>query len=162
MQSRIQRKSQTEPSKFVGNKYLSKPQLEKKASSLAAEKVDLQRKIKSMEKKVKHMLEAESVKVSPEQLSVIDKIIDENKDTLLKFLPEGSFSRLLWEQQVKAHTTPKRQMRWHPDLLRWAIAIHSKSPAAYRTIRDSGFMRLPHPNTLFSYTLCAAQNRHCS
>ncbi|KAJ8043213.1 hypothetical protein HOLleu_10202 [Holothuria leucospilota] len=43
-------------------------------------------------------------------------------------------------------------MRWHPDVIRWAIAIELKPSSENKLLRDSGFMFLPHPNTLNTYT----------
>lgn len=43
-------------------------------------------------------------------------------------------------------------MRWHPAIIKWAFAIHSKSASAYRVLRNSGFLQLPHISTLYRYT----------
>ncbi|KAJ8039086.1 hypothetical protein HOLleu_16697 [Holothuria leucospilota] len=32
---------------------------------------------------------------------------------------------------MEAASKPAKQMRWHPAVLRWAVAIHTKSAAAY-------------------------------
>jgi hypothetical protein len=45
-----------------------------------------------------------------------------------------------------------KQMRWHPAVIRWCVAMHSKSASAYNLMRSSGFLQLPHPSTLHRYT----------
>ena len=37
-------------------------------------------------------------------------------------------------------------------MIRWCIALHTKSSGAYEMIRESGFLSLPHSNTLRDYT----------
>ena len=43
-------------------------------------------------------------------------------------------------------------MRWHPTIIKWCIALHEKSPAAYKTLRNSCFIKSPHVSTLAAYT----------
>jgi hypothetical protein len=43
-------------------------------------------------------------------------------------------------------------MRWHPMMVRFAILVHSQSPAAYRTLRELGVIKLPAESTLRDYT----------
>ncbi|KAK7105303.1 hypothetical protein V1264_016704 [Littorina saxatilis] len=43
-------------------------------------------------------------------------------------------------------------MWWHPMMLRLAILLHSKSPAAYDTLRKTGILKLPGSSTLREYT----------
>ena len=42
--------------------------------------------------------------------------------------------------------------RWHPMLIRYALLLHSQSPAAYRTIRNTGILKLPGETTLRAFT----------
>ncbi|PIK36055.1 hypothetical protein BSL78_27120 [Apostichopus japonicus] len=53
---------------------------------------------------------------------------------------------------MEAASKPAKQMRWHPAVLRWAIAIHMKSASAYSIVREAGYLSLPHPSTLYKYT----------
>ena len=43
-------------------------------------------------------------------------------------------------------------MRWHPAVIRWCIAIQSKSASAYNGLREAGFLLLPHESTSKQYT----------
>ncbi|XP_022110829.1 uncharacterized protein LOC110990245 [Acanthaster planci] len=46
-------------------------------------------------------------------------------------------------------------MKWHPAVIRWCIALQNRSSSAYNLIRQTGFIRLPHPSTLHPYSLFA-------
>ena len=50
---------------------------------------------------------------------------------------------LFMEEQLKANTGPKKSMRWHPFIIRWALGLKSKSTSAYRFLRKSGLIALP-------------------
>ena len=41
--------------------------------------------------------------------------------------------------------------RYHPQLIRFALSIHGKSPSAYRELRDSGALILPSERVLRDY-----------
>ncbi|XP_022111383.1 uncharacterized protein LOC110990613 [Acanthaster planci] len=62
-----------------------------------------------------------------------------------------TLARLLWEQQ-KESALKDKQMRWHPAIIRWCIALRSRSSSAYNLIRQTGFIRLPPPSTLHPYS----------
>lgn len=91
--------------------------------------------------------------VTVEDESTHDKLADilsHAREDLGKWLPEGSHAKLVWEQRIQEiQAKDKRQMRWYPDISR-AIALHSKSAAAYRVIRESEFLVLPHPIALYT------------
>ena len=38
--------------------------------------------------------------------------------------------------------------RYHPQVIRFALSLHGKSPSAYRELRDSGFLVLPSERIL--------------
>ena len=42
-------------------------------------------------------------------------------------------------------------MKWHPVMIRWCISIYLKSSGAYEQLENSGFLKLPHKNTLSKY-----------
>ena len=103
-----------------------------------------------MTEKLSSLLKSEGVVVDDGDSQKLSSLLD-NCSEIASIFPDGSYDKLLWEQQLEANKKSK-QMRWHPDFIRWAIAIQSKSSSAYRLMRDSGFMVLPHPNTLYIYT----------
>ena len=64
---------------------------------------------------------------------------------------QDQFFEVLLKDQAKAPTTPSRQMRWHPLVIKWCLRVYSKSHALYDDIRDSGFLKLPSGRTLSDY-----------
>lgn len=61
-------------------------------------------------------------------------------------------AKMFWEEQVKAFSKKDRGMRWHPMMIRLAILLHCQSPSAYRTLRDTGVLKLPGESTLRDYS----------
>ena len=60
---------------------------------------------------------------------------------------EGSFIKVLWEQQLDYHTRAKKQgMRWHPLIVRFALNLKYLSSNAYKAV--NGFISLPSERTL--------------
>jgi hypothetical protein len=59
--------------------------------------------------------------------------------------------RFFWQQQMKLLQTGKMARRYHPQIIQFALSLHSKSPAAYRELRDSGALILPSEHILRDY-----------
>ena len=97
------------------------------------------------------MVEGEGEEIPQQQDEGFREVLN-SAATLADSLPDGSAQKVMWEQQAKAARTSPQGMRWHPALLRLCIALHAKSPSGYNLLRSSGFLKLPHENTLFNYT----------
>jgi len=73
--------------------------------------------------------------------------------TVEESFPQDSPQRVLWEQQQQYNSLPdKRQMRWHPLIIRFALNLKYMSTSAYRAVRESQFVSLPSERTLSDYT----------
>ena len=59
--------------------------------------------------------------------------------------------KFFWQQQMKLLQSTKMGRRYHPQIIRFALSIHSKSPSAYREIRDSGALVPPSERVLREY-----------
>ncbi|CAB4013185.1 Hypothetical predicted protein, partial [Paramuricea clavata] len=59
--------------------------------------------------------------------------------------------KFFWQQQMKLLQTVKMARRYHPQIIRFALSLHGKSPAAYRELRDSGVLILPSEIILRDY-----------
>ena len=71
---------------------------------------------------------------------------------ILQVLPDGSFKKLFWEQQVKAlMSKDPRQRRWHPLIIKWCLNLRMMSSAAYENLRTTGMLVLPSQRTLRDY-----------
>ena len=59
--------------------------------------------------------------------------------------------KFFWQEQMKLLQSSKMGRRYHPQVIRFALSIHSKSPSAYRELRDSGALILPSERVLRDY-----------
>ena len=59
--------------------------------------------------------------------------------------------RFFWQQQMKLLQSKKMGRRHHPQLIRFALSLHGKSPSAYKEIRDSRALILPSEQVLRDY-----------
>jgi hypothetical protein len=59
--------------------------------------------------------------------------------------------QFFWEQQMHLMRSTKMGRRYHPQMIRFALSIHCKSPSAYRELRDSGALILPSERVLRDY-----------
>ena len=129
---------------------LSKKQLISRARNIQKDRM----KVKSSQwiplDKIRKTLREESVPVGDTKET--EKIVKDAAGVIEENLVDKSAQKLLWEEQTKAlKSSDRRQMQWHPSVIRWVIAVHSKSPAAYKLIKDSKFLILPAIGTLTKY-----------
>ena len=59
--------------------------------------------------------------------------------------------KFFWEQQMHLLQTNKMGRRYHPQVIRFALSIHCKSPSVYRELRESGALILPSEHVLRDY-----------
>ena len=91
-------------------------------------------------------------RLSTECVPVNDVLHESLKDVIIGENITLPFLKMFWSEQSKAFVKQKGGMRWHPMLIRFAILIHSQSPAAYNTLRQTGALKLPGESTLRDYT----------
>ena len=137
----------------TGNSFLRSPFLRAKLSALARERKTSLQRIRRMEAAIECMNEESSVDVDEELHGDLTSIASEYESTISQTYAEGSFRRLFWDQQLKAAKSKgSRGMRWHPDMIRWALNIRLRSAGAYHDMRTAGFITLPSERTLRDYT----------
>ena len=60
---------------------------------------------------------------------------------------------LFWNQQLELlKFKDKRQIRWHPMMIRWCLSLKLLSSASYLALRSSNLVILPSERTLRDYT----------
>lgn len=65
----------------------------------------------------------------------------------------NDYQKLLLSQQLKANNVKGgKGMRWHPTIIKWCLYLQSKSPKCFKTLRESGFIKLPSERTLYDYS----------
>ena len=79
--------------------------------------------------------------------------MSQNADTMSQQLPEGSFSHIFWENQLRAaQLKDDRSMCWDPIMIRWCLYLRHLSGRAYDMMKESGVVNLPSQRTLRDYT----------
>ena len=80
-------------------------------------------------------------------------IMEEMNDKVRMDHPVDSFRRVFWEQQFEVMSNKdRRQIRWHPALIKWCLHLKYLSSSAYRALRSSSLLVLPSERTLRDYT----------
>ena len=135
----------------VRNDYLTRDDLEIKLKKSQKEKQVTKRRNDDLLAAVENQVRQHGVEVQSVMGEAFNEIMI-NTD-VNHYLKENTPARLLWQQQLEfSNTKDPRRMRWHPAMIRWCIALFAKSPAAYRVLKKSKFLFLPHENTLREYT----------
>ena len=105
-------------------------------------------KIQKLEEKIAEMqseIKSASIGVTKDFSNDILNIISQKGKNMSPFM------QLFWEQQKKAFSGSASGARYHPMIIRYCLAIHAKSPAAYNELRNSGILVLPSQRTLRDY-----------
>ena len=64
----------------------------------------------------------------------------------------NELSKLFWAEQLKNIQKDPKGYRWSDDMIRIAILLQSRGPAAYDMLRETGLLLLPSGQTLRDYT----------
>ena len=148
----LRRSQQSLGNKFTKNSLLTTPQRLSKFSSLARKAKIQKRAIDRLKRQIQQRAEKESITVQEELCDEVGRILEEHSDEVYSTFKPGSFQRLFWEQQrTMAKCKGPTGRRWHPLLIRWAMSLKLQSSAAYRALRNSGFILMPSERTLQDY-----------
>lgn len=154
MRSRVRNMSgsNVNPSSHTNWRYLNDEQKMERAKLVQHDRKQLQRKIFDLEQKLKSEIESNGKFVDREMSEKFKKTL-ENSSSEIEQLADDSPLKILWtEQQKVLQLKNAKGMRWHPLMIKWCIALQSKSTAAYNMIRQSGFLNLPTLRTIRNYS----------
>ena len=131
----------------VNYRYLSSEGKTERLRSMLKELRTTKQLVNKLRSRLAHVIETEGHVLDPEINDDLSSILS-NKENFANKLPEGSFRRLLWEQQLQALScNDPRQI-----IIKWCLNIKLRSSSAYRALRDSAFIKLPSERTLRDYT----------
>jgi len=75
-------------------------------------------------------MESGCVELDDQMNSDLLKIMDNNTERVKSDFAGNSFQRLFWEQQLKStKVKDKRQMHWHPMIIKWCLHLKMLSSA---------------------------------
>lgn len=153
-----ERKQSTESSHFTGKsshvnyRYLSSEAKTERLRTLQQELKSTKRVLENLRSKIDKSINKEGQMLDKEMNDYLFEVL-KNGDHFRKELPEGSFRKLFWQQQMKALScNDARQMRWHPLMIKWCLNVKLRSTSAYQAMRNSGFLKLPSERSLRDYT----------
>ncbi|XP_052130987.1 uncharacterized protein LOC127751445 isoform X2 [Frankliniella occidentalis] len=133
------------PKLHTANKYLTEEQMLTKLADQA-------NTINTANRKISHMTERMQLMLTKSGVN-LDNDLSDNLTELLESGQMTEAKSVFLQQQVKASQKKNMVgMRWHPTMIRFALAIHLTSPAAYELMRDTGMLKLPSGRTLFDYS----------
>ena len=112
----------------------------------------------------------ETIKAKEELIAKLQSSIDNNSVKVTDDLDQdlkaifnkcdkrkiNDFMKLFWEEQIKSLSKSASQVRYHPMIIKFCLALYAKSPAAYDLLRlnekeGSGCLILPSKRTLRDY-----------
>ena len=86
-------------------------------------------------------------------VQIMVNIMDEFNDDIIKSHPNGCFHRDFWEQYYNSITkNNRRQIRWHPAMIKWCLSLKYLSSSCYNALRSSNVIQLPSERTLRDYS----------
>ena len=88
-----------------------------------------------------------------EQGICIDKSLEEDIRKIMdgQNMNATPHMKFFWEEQMKLLQSASCGRRYHPQIIRFALSLHGKSPSAYRELRKSGALVLPSERILRDY-----------
>lgn len=141
-------------------RYLNTPQRKKRMTGLRSaiknKIIQVNRKtaeIDHLKSRLKETVEQRGIVVEKELEDDLAKIMEEMTDEISQKYPVNSFQQLFWKQQVDAlQVRDRRQIKWHPMMIRWCLSSKLLSSASYHALRSSNLLVLPSERTLRDYT----------
>ena len=113
----------------------------------------VKQQVHRLKTKIGQLIDNQGVSLQDDDATDISEIFTECSTSIDKRYPTESPQRIFWEEQQKYNSLrDKRQMRWHPLVIRFALNLKYMSTSAYRAVHQSGIISLPSQRTLSDYT----------
>ena len=143
----------TQADSHVNHRYMNTPEKLAKINSLREKAKVSEQDVKKLKTKIEILTRTHGELLNTDLQKDLIDLVEANSTAALSSFPEGSFSRLFFEQQIKAVSVKdRRQVRWHPLMVKWCLNLKLLSSGAYHAMRSSGFITLPSERTLRDYT----------
>lgn len=106
-----------------------------------------------LEARISKLIDDNAVHLDEHDATDIISLMSEVSPAVKANFPPDSPQRIFWDQQVLYNSVKdKRQMRWHPLIIKFALNLKYLSTSAYKAMRKSGIIHLPSERTLSDYT----------
>jgi len=156
--SREEKNAETTPTKrisassHVNFRYLSTPDKSARLARCSTRAKLALKDVERLRKKIDILTERDGLSISGNLGEDFAALFRDGVETVQKMHSTGTFERLFWDQQAKALKSGKRQIRWHPMMIKWCLNLKLMSSSAYSALRNSGALTLPSERTLRDYT----------
>ena len=110
-------------------------------------------RVKGLQSKMDHLIDNQGIHLVEHDASDTASLMKELNPIVQESVQPHTPQRLFWDQQIAYNALKdKRQMRWHPLVIRFALNLKYLSTSSYRAMRQSGIIHLPSERTLSDYT----------
>ena len=138
-------------SSHTNYRYLEADELVERLRNVQAAKKKAQLTVHRLEERLQSIIEKEGVDLLEEDAADLNDVMNEMDATARQKIARSQFQSIFWEQQQKYNKLrDKRQMRWHPLMVRFALNLKYLSSSAYHAVGN--FIALPSRRTLCDYT----------
>ena len=156
MHSRSQKQDSEKNSRVSSHtnyRYLKTPERRSRMRQLKADLDQSKREIEILKSKIQQLQEEHGVNIDKPLEADLEKIMEESTSKVHELHPPGSFLRLFWDHQLQAtRIKDRRQLRWHPMIVKWCLNLKLMSGRTYNALRST--LVLPSERTLRDYTHC--------
>ena len=143
----------TSASSHVPYSRLTSDEKTERLRNVQESRMECRQQLKISKERIASLIEKQSISLSSSDATDMSVIAQDVTPLINDKYPSGSPERIFWEQQLSFHELKdKRQMRWHPLVMRFALNLKYQSTAAYKAVRQSGVIHLPSERTLSDYT----------
>ena len=137
----------------VNVRWLNTPEKSSRYSQLRTRLDAKNKEVKRLQDKISYLTKQNGILLESNLESDFKDIMNEMTNKVHTECPEGSFKRIFWDQQLKAaNIKDRKQIRWHPAIIKWCLHLKFISSGAYHALRESGMITLPSERTLRDYT----------
>lgn len=134
-------------------RYLKTPERQQRIRRLRNEIVNRRKEVERLKSCVNVATEQHGIYIEDALETDIKLIMEEKGNEIRKTYNADSFQCIFWNQQLELlKLKDKRQIRWHPMMIRWCLSLKLLSSASYHALRSSKLVTLPSERTLRDYT----------
>ena len=144
--------SSCDPSSHTNLRWLTHPEKDQRIKNLQDVVRNKERKIQKLQAELDKAIQDDGIQVDTATHNDLLAIMTSQNSAVGGTESDISFQRIFWQQQFRAASLKdRRQMRWHPAIIRWCLYLHHRSSGCYSTLRNTGVISLPSEQTLRDY-----------
>lgn len=97
--------------------------------------------VRKLQQKIEQLTQEQGESIDSDLHGDLLGIMKDKTKDIDQAYPEGSFARLLWEEQLRATTAKDpHQVHWHPLIIQWCLNLKLLSSSAYHATKTTGLL----------------------